>query len=460
MKKREENVLVINHSIHYDSLSSERDYLEDMAKKGWILKELAGAKHTFERAEAKQLYYAVEIFAEGSVFDTHPEGKGMEYVEFCERVGWKFVCSTGQVHVFASEEKGLPEIQTDQNLKLAAIRKSMKLMYVFYPIIMIAAGTVQVGMGLTIGINQMESSVLMFLNMWLWFFLVVYCAGIFVSYLLWLAKAKRAAQDGEVLPERKHIGYKELMIMTAVIGVVHGGLAIVLGILAGSKEGFVIPIIWAGILLLSFAVNKLSKYANEKKIGREANRRIFLLLVPIGSLVMILLLVFGTVFFMIHSMKERKQVFIPAMELQCFGASEEIVERTVSGNNLGSFLLKIRTGIIQARGDKGGVPQVRYTWYLDIYESKIPAIYNRILKNAKEPDGMPRTFDFPSRRECTVKNEELSTDTICVLESEKNGLINIYYYLIYDEDTIVSLRADGEALTKEQLDLIGRYYMQ
>lgn len=103
------------------------EYLDEMAQKGWGLKELEGSSFYFEKIEPQELHYAVEIFAKGSLLDTSVPAAGREYIAFCCAAGWEFVCMAGQRYIFVSNQKDSVPIETDEGVNLhTAIKSTLK----------------------------------------------------------------------------------------------------------------------------------------------------------------------------------------------------------------------------------------------------------------------------------------------------------------------------------------------
>lgn len=110
----------------YD-LKAVEEYLEEMAEKGYLFVKQRGIFYYFEKCEPKKVHFAVDIFEKASVFDTRPEAKTEEYIDYCEKCGWKFIYSNGKIQFFYSEEENPVPIQTDDAYKLKMINKNVLL---------------------------------------------------------------------------------------------------------------------------------------------------------------------------------------------------------------------------------------------------------------------------------------------------------------------------------------------
>ena len=102
------------HTISYDNLDEVKEYLERMASSGWMLEGIEGScRLVFKKIEPKELRFAVEIFVDGSILDTTVISSNQEFIEYCKRAGWDFVCNTGKVNVFVTENPDAAEIESD-----------------------------------------------------------------------------------------------------------------------------------------------------------------------------------------------------------------------------------------------------------------------------------------------------------------------------------------------------------
>lgn len=80
-------------------------WLEDLARRGWILKSMYACFATFEESEPKKLRYRIVPNAAFKAED--------EEISFYEENGWHFAdCSRG-LNVFYCEDPQIPELFTD-----------------------------------------------------------------------------------------------------------------------------------------------------------------------------------------------------------------------------------------------------------------------------------------------------------------------------------------------------------
>lgn len=110
MGKNQKTVLKAFDYLHCDDFAS---YLSRMAGEGWHFKEW-GAGLVFERGEPEQVTYAVEVFADGSEYDTRPEVNTREFAEYCEAAGWKLVDAKRKFCIFKRMQENAEEILTDE----------------------------------------------------------------------------------------------------------------------------------------------------------------------------------------------------------------------------------------------------------------------------------------------------------------------------------------------------------
>lgn len=477
--KIENDRMTKNHATFYDDLDSTARYLEKMAKAGWMLEKVSnGTRFYFVKSEPKDLRFSVEIFSEGSVFDTHPIDSNLEYVEYCKKAGWNFICSAGNLDFFYTEDINAPEIENDQALKLRAIEKAQRGFKLFMPILFLLMGAGYLIMNLTINLNTMETSFFHFSALMLWVFAATIYLVILVSYLLWRRKARKAVKQGERIPANKgNLSFRSTYGFLLLFAVLHSGINIWVGMTYQEYEVFLIPVIWIFMLLIILLSYGLASFAEKRKLSRGTYKVISMAVIPICvTFILTSIIIFVVIAFSSNGNDRRR---IDAMSMKVFGDSEMFVRREGSNHHWGHFLLSFDqytldahnadrekmledinyqdTGVYQIPDGEEHCP-VTYTWSFDIYQTEIPAIYNRILREAKEGKDyrmLSIRFDYDK----AVRLPELEIDGITVWAGEENYDGDVMYrYLILDEDTIISARCD-EALNIAQMQVIKASFM-
>lgn len=115
----------------YRECDAMKEYLEQMAEKGWYLKKL-GAWMVFEQGIPGKLRYAVHVFVKGSEYDRKPEEDTEELIACCEAAGWKFVCNYGKFCVFCTNDDSAVELETDEEIRFSVIQKEESKKIWFY----------------------------------------------------------------------------------------------------------------------------------------------------------------------------------------------------------------------------------------------------------------------------------------------------------------------------------------
>jgi hypothetical protein len=101
------------------------EYLEAMAEKGWLLQSASGPFLKFKKVEPQKIKYTVDVFYKISEFDHKESDIALEYREYCQKAGWKYVCQKGKILIFYSEDhENTVPIHTDGEEKLKSVIKA------------------------------------------------------------------------------------------------------------------------------------------------------------------------------------------------------------------------------------------------------------------------------------------------------------------------------------------------
>ncbi|WP_270563428.1 DUF2812 domain-containing protein [Clostridium beijerinckii] len=101
------------------------EYLEIMAKKGWLLTKIKGPFFRFKKIEPQKIKYSVDVIGKISYYDSKKYNELLEYREYCSAAGWDFICQASEIQVFCSKENTeIVSIHTDETEKFEQVFKS------------------------------------------------------------------------------------------------------------------------------------------------------------------------------------------------------------------------------------------------------------------------------------------------------------------------------------------------
>lgn len=69
------------------------DYLEEMAKKGWMLEKIGRFTAKFRAIEPQKLKFYVDVFKKGGILTSENNEEIVEYRKLCQESGWTFITS-------------------------------------------------------------------------------------------------------------------------------------------------------------------------------------------------------------------------------------------------------------------------------------------------------------------------------------------------------------------------------
>lgn len=126
MKKADHKKTLTTYlSYELTDLSALEEYFTEMAAKGWRLTSLESGQ-TFEACEPCTLRYSVQLLPTAESSDISINEKSRGYVDLCTDAGWKLVCFEGKLFVFVTDDPDVPDIVTDSQEKIDAVRKEVK----------------------------------------------------------------------------------------------------------------------------------------------------------------------------------------------------------------------------------------------------------------------------------------------------------------------------------------------
>ncbi|MBK5239716.1 DUF2812 domain-containing protein [Clostridium sp.] len=265
--------------------SALEEYLEKMAKKGWLLTSMKRGFFKFRKIEIKEIKYSVDVLDRVSIFDHKDSDVAVEYREYCKTAGWTYICEEGGTQVFCTEgDKEIISIHTDEEEKFEVVFKSsIKVVYVQMFLIIFFIYNIYRQLtndtGFSIASNIGISSIILQFSVILMNIIVI------INFFIWVIKAKSYLKKNKLMPfnsykqlRRKNI----LMIAYNLIGFIILLVAI-FDIPASSKP--YIPIVLI-VFIPAISISCIKKYIDRKKYSKDANIGIY-----IGSMIISLVVV-------------------------------------------------------------------------------------------------------------------------------------------------------------------------
>ncbi|SHI46670.1 DUF2812 domain-containing protein [Clostridium intestinale] len=182
----------------YECLAVE-EYLEMMAKQGWLLDTINRPFFRFKRIEPQNLRFYVDI-------PNVREDRLGDYIEYCRAAGWRYLDKLESNFIFYAEDNDKTiDIHTDQNEKFRVVSK-MSLSNIVLRVISILIYAFWVYMCLFVMDDFLTS------NLSIITVLTMTVGGInstikVINFFLWRVKAKRSLTQNEFMP---YNNYKQL----------------------------------------------------------------------------------------------------------------------------------------------------------------------------------------------------------------------------------------------------------
>lgn len=202
MKQKRKTVLKVFDYLHCDDFAS---YLMDMARKGWHFKEWS-AGLVFEQGLPEDAVYAVEVFIDGSEYDTRPGVHTQEFAAYCEAAGWQLIDAKRKFCIFKKMNPNAVDILTPEE-RLQNISKEEKKK-VWYQLILCTWFMVLqllqfTGSGFVTRIFSNPMLLITVLTVFLWLGSLIHC----IQFYLWKSASQRKIRMKEPIVFGKSITF-------------------------------------------------------------------------------------------------------------------------------------------------------------------------------------------------------------------------------------------------------------
>ena len=174
-------------------------HFEKMEAKGWRLEGIDSWGYHYRRVQPGQVRYTAACFPDASVYDPAPTEGQETYIDYCRAAGWELAGAFGPMQYFRAVRPDPVPIETDEAVKLTAIRRTMKR--TLLP---------SCGAGILIAILYLVPQVSSFRIDPLGYFgwdmhlsllllmagLTLYSVGLLADHGIWVLRSKRSVEGG------------------------------------------------------------------------------------------------------------------------------------------------------------------------------------------------------------------------------------------------------------------------
>lgn len=259
-------------------------HLEKMARKGWLLESVDNWWYTYRRAEPTEVKYTVTFFPDASIYDPGPTEGQETYIDYCRAAGWELAAVYGPIQYFRSARPDPVPIETDEAVKLAAIRRTMRKTFVLSYAVLLLLPAVN----LPLTWNQFRWDPLDFLcsnyklaTVVLMAGILIFVAGMLLDYLIWVLRSRYSVARGGPCA-KPHTRFRS-WLNAAMLAVCAAALAVLFLDLAGIRTVLIIYlVIYGGIMLLARRVLRKLKRSG---VSRGSTKVLFIVFAIVSGLV-------------------------------------------------------------------------------------------------------------------------------------------------------------------------------
>ena len=411
-----------------------QNYLQAQAEKGWLVENAGTFAWKFRRIEPQKLRFSVVYFPKADLYDPEPSAQEETFREFCEHSGWHFAAAQAQMQIFYNESPDPVPIDTDPEIEVENIHKSMKKSLLPGYWLMILASLLQIAsqcLGFfTNPVNYLSHNINLYFLVF-WPSMLVLCILRLALYYRWRGRAMEAAEEGQFLETRSiHQKIEQWWAIAALVWLVAMVLlgrseVTTFGVIFGVIVGF--GIIATQAVLRSILKKRGCDARRNKKISIIATLVVTFVLIAVSSWVAVAAIESG-------AYSRKREVPVKLSELVDLGGEECEVLVMEDGESL----LLGQSNTLQYAGD----------WLSDRVELSCSAVYVKA--------GFLYDFCLQKEMETGLRHPMTETDPT-PWQAEMAWILGDQGYMLCYEDYIVTLWPEWE-MTEEQMSVVGNAF--
>ena len=264
-------------------------HLEKMAAKGWHIDTVNTNVWKYRKGEPAKVKYAVTYAPDASVFAPEPSVNQQTLADFCAEAGWVKVGDWGQAQIFVNERENPVPIETDENIRLEVIRKSMKKSWIPANVMLILVMVFNAWRTIS---RFFKDPVADLSSVWglltLTFMIVgtVLVSANLIGYFIWLHKSGKAVANGGSCTDPRII--RQINRWSLPAATVYF-VAIIMAAAGEGAPGAALYLIlyMVGFVLIVAILSKTKEFLKSRGVSRGANIAVFVILDIIMAFAMV-----------------------------------------------------------------------------------------------------------------------------------------------------------------------------
>lgn len=260
--------------LYYECDAAE-EYLESMAKKGWLLQSIHGAFLKFKRIEPARIRYSVDVLHKISELDPRDSILALERRRIFKDTGWNYVCEKGKMQIFyCTDYDNAPVIISDANEKFKSVFKAsiykilgqfiITLLFVLNLYMQLGLSSLDFTLATNIGVLSAASMLT----------LVVINLILIVSFFIWAIKTKRNLRKNKFLPYNSSSQVRRKYIFFCLFGIFLI-LALLQSVVMDKYNNKTLAIYIFLIMLVPVVITILARWlVSRKRYSRNTNMAI------------------------------------------------------------------------------------------------------------------------------------------------------------------------------------------
>lgn len=255
-------------------------HLEKMAAKGWHIDTVNTNVWKYRKGEPAKVKYAVTYAPDASVFAPEPSVNQQTLADFCAEAGWVKVGDWGQAQIFVNQRENPVPIETDEEIRLEVIRKSMKKSWIPANVLLILLMVFNAWRTISRFVKDPVQDLSSYWGLLTLTFMIV--ATVLVSanltgYFIWLRKSEKSVDNGGSCTSPRIVRQINRWSLPAAT------VYFVAIIMAAAGEGApgaaaYMVLYMIGFVLMVTILGKTKDFLKSRGVSRGANIAVFVIL--------------------------------------------------------------------------------------------------------------------------------------------------------------------------------------